>query len=235
MTGLRQDLRYSARMLAKTPGFAIVSLLTLALGIGANTAIFSFVDAVFLKPLPYPDADRIVFVLEKTPQRERYVISTLDYLDWKKQTDVFESMTAFAGGVVTLTGMGEPVQLRRGSVAPEYFKIFGVHAALGRTLAAGEDQPGKNHVVVLSHVLWQRQFGGDPKIIGKSIRLDGEPYTVVGVLPARRLVRPVIRAILYAAGVQTGGDDAQLPLVFRVRKAEVRRHAGGRAKGDGRD
>jgi putative ABC transport system permease protein len=184
LTGLRQDLRYSARMLAKTPGFTIVSLLTLALGIGANTAIFSFVDAVFLKPLPYPDSDRILFVLEKPPRGDRNGISTLNYLDWKKQNDVFEYMTPFASGVVTLTGMGEPVQLRRGSVAPEYFNIFGVHMAIGRTLAAGEDQPGKNQVVVLSHALWQGQFGGDPKIIGKSIRLDGEPYTVVGVLLA---------------------------------------------------
>jgi putative ABC transport system permease protein len=184
LTGLRQDLRYSARMLAKTPSFTIVSLLTLALGIGANTAIFSFVDAVFLKPLPYPDSDRIMFVLEKPPRGDRNGISTLNYLDWKKQNDVFEYMTAFTGGVVTLTGIGEPVQLRRGAVAPEYFKIFGVHAALGRTLAPGEDQPGKDHVVVLSHALWQGQFGGDPKLIGKTIRLDGEPYTVVGVLPA---------------------------------------------------
>jgi putative ABC transport system permease protein len=184
LTGLLQDLRYSARMLAKTPGFTIVSLLTLALGIGANTAIFSFVDAVFLKPLPYPDSDRIMFVLEKPPGGERNGISTLNYLDWKKQNDVFEYMTAFNGGVATLTGTGEPVELRRGAVAPEYFKIFGVHAALGRTLAPGEDQPGKDHVVVLSHALWQGQFGGDPKLIGKTIRLDGEPYTVVGVLPA---------------------------------------------------
>jgi hypothetical protein len=171
-------------MLAKTPGFTIVSLLTLALGIGANTAIFSFVDAVFLKPLPYPDSDRIMFVLEKPPRGERNGISTLTYLDWKKQNDVFEYMTAFDGGVVTLTGMGEPALLRRGRVAPEYFNIFGVHAALGRTLAPGEDQPGKDHVVVLSHALWQGQVGGDPKLIGKTIRLDGEPYTVVGVLPA---------------------------------------------------
>src|SRR5690348_833086 len=93
-------------------------------------------------------------------------------------------MTAFTNGNATLTGRGEPVQLRGGNVAPEYFRIFGVHAALGRTLVAGEDQPGKNHVVVLSHVLWQTQFGGDPRLIGQTIRLDGEPYTVVGILPA---------------------------------------------------
>jgi putative ABC transport system permease protein len=184
LTGLIQDIHYGVRTLAKTPSFTIVSLLTLALGIGANTAIFSFVDAVLLKPLPYADADRIVMVMEKPPIGERNGISTLNYLDWKSQNGVFEYMTAFSSGIATLTGRGEPVQLRRGAVAPQYFNIFGVHAVLGRTLVAGEDQPGKNQVVVLSHALWQTQFGGDPKLIGQTIRLDGEPYTVVGVLPA---------------------------------------------------
>ena len=130
MTGLIQDLRYATRSLAKSPSFAIVSLLTLALGIGANTAIFSFVDAVLLKPLPYADADRIVMVMEKPPQGDRNGISTLNYLDWKTQNKVFEFTTAFSNGVATLTGKGEPVQLRRGEVAPEYFNIFGVHASL---------------------------------------------------------------------------------------------------------
>lgn len=184
MTGLMQDLRYGVRTLSKTPSFTIVALLTLALGIGANTAIFSFVDAVLLKPLPYADAGRIVRVLEKPPMGERNGISALNYLDWKNQNSVFEYMTAFTDPVATLTGKGEPVQLRIGAVAPDYFKIFGVHTVLGRPLVAGEDQPGKNHVVVLSHAVWQAQFGGDPKLIGKTIRLDGQPDTVVGVLPA---------------------------------------------------
>ena len=184
MTGLLQDVRYGARMLAKSPSFTIVSLLTLALGIGANTAIFSFVNAVLLKPLPYADGDRIMRVMEKPPLYERNGISTLNYLDWKNQNTVFEYMTPAANRVATLTGSGEPVQLRNALVAPEYFQIFGVHAVLGRTLLPGEDQPGKDHVVVLSHALWQSQFGGDPNLLGKTIRLDGEPYTVVGVLPA---------------------------------------------------
>src|SRR5262249_17096344 len=152
------------RTLAKTRGFTIVSLLTLGLGIGANTAIFSFVDAVLLKPLPYADADRIVMAMEKPPGGDRNGISTLNYLDWKNQNNVFEYMTAFGSGIATLTGVAEPSQLRRGQVAPEYFQIFGVHAVLGRTLAPGEDQPGKNHVVVLSHALWETQFGADPKL-----------------------------------------------------------------------
>jgi putative ABC transport system permease protein len=184
LTGFARDLRYGLRMLAKSPSFTIVSMLTLALGIGANTAMFSFVDAVLLKPLPYADSDRIVLVMEKPPRGDRNGISTLNYLDWKNQNNVFEYITPFSSGVATLTGVGEPVRLRRGGVAPEYFKIFGVHAVLGRTLAVGEDQPGKDHVVVLSHALWESQFGGDPTLIGRTIHLDGEPYTVVGVLPA---------------------------------------------------
>src|SRR5436309_9632639 len=111
MASFLQDLRYSARMLAHSPGFAVVALVTLALGIGANTAIFSFVDGVLLKPLPYPEPDRIVRVLEKPPQGERNGISTLNFLDWQKDNTVFESMAAMNGGTVTLGGIAEPVQL----------------------------------------------------------------------------------------------------------------------------
>ncbi|MGA2878155.1 MAG: ABC transporter permease [Bryobacteraceae bacterium] len=183
MSGLLQDLRYGVRTLSKSPSFTIVSLATLALGIGATTAIFSFVNGVLLKPLPYADADRIVRVMEKPPLGERNGISTLNYLDWRNQNSVFEYMTPWAGRAVTLTGMGDPIQLRSGQVSTHYFDIFGIHAVLGRTFAADEDQQGKEHVVVLSHTLWESQFGGDPKLIGQIIRLDGEPYTVIGVLP----------------------------------------------------
>ncbi len=178
-----QDLRYGVRTLRNSPSFTIVSLLTLALGIGANTAIFSFVDGVLLKPLPYPDADRIVRVLEKPPLGDRNGISTLNYLDWKDQNTVFQYMAAQSGGSATLTEAGEPVQLRRGQASAHYFDIFGIQAVLGRTFRADEDQPGKGHVVVLSHATWESQFGADPKLIGRTIRLDGEPYTVIGVLP----------------------------------------------------
>lgn len=183
ITGLAGDLRYGLRTLRKTPGFTIVALATLALGIGANTAIFSFVDGVLLKPLPYADANRIVRVLEKPPLGERNGISTLNFLDWRNQNTVFEHMAAVNGGEETLTGLGEPVQLRTGHVSAPYFDIFGERAALGRTFAADEDQPGKGHVVVLSHAIWESKFGGDPKLIGRTIRLNDEPYTVIGVLP----------------------------------------------------
>jgi len=183
LTGLLQDLRYGVRSLWKSPGFTIVSLLTLALGIGANTAIFSFVNGVLLRPLPYADADSIIRVMEKPPQGERNGISTLNFLDWRNQNTVFEHMAAVRGDDVTLTGTGEPVQLRMAMVSPPYFDIFGTHAVLGRTFTADEDQRGKDHVVVLSHAIWETQFGADPKLVGGTIRLDGEPYTVIGVLP----------------------------------------------------
>src|SRR5689334_4105325 len=184
MAPLLQDLRYSARMLARSPGFAIVALLTLALGIGANTAIFSFVDGVLLKPLPYENADRIVRVLERPPNAERNGISTLNFLDWQRDNTVFDFIAAQTGGPATLTGISEPVQLRGARVSSRYFDIFGINAALGRTFLPDEDQLGKDHVVILSHALWVTQFGADTSIINRTILLDNEPHTVIGVLPA---------------------------------------------------
>src|SRR5215475_8527557 len=184
MASFQQDLRYSARMLARSSGFASVALIILALGIGANTAIFSFVDGVLLKPLPYKNAERIVRMLEKPPRGERNGISTLNFLDWQRDNEVFDFMAAQAGGAVTLTGGSEPVQLRGARVSAHYFDIFGIHAGLGRTFQTGEDEPGKNRVVILSHALWVSQFGGDRSILNRTILLDKEPHTVIGILPA---------------------------------------------------
>ena len=184
MKELVQDLRYGIRTLRKSPGFATVAILTLAIGIGANTAIFSFVNGVLLKPLPYGEPERIVRVLEKPPGGGRNGISTLNYLDWQKENTVFEYVAAQTGGSVTLSGVEEPVQLRGARVSAHYFDIFGIKATLGRTFLADEDQLGKEAVAVLSHALWSSQFGADPKVIGRSITLDGRPHTVVGVLPA---------------------------------------------------
>ena len=161
-----------------------MAILTLALGIGGNTAIFSFVDGVLLKPLPYRDADRIVRVLEKPPRGDRNGISTLNFLDWQRDNVVFDFMAAQAGGPATLTGSGDAVQLRGARVSPHYFDIYGIQAERGRTFLPDEDQPGKDRVVVLSHVLWVNQFGADPSIINRTIPLDNQPHTVVGVLPA---------------------------------------------------
>ena len=184
MSFFAQDLRYATRTLRNSPGFTTVALLTLAIGIGANVAIFSFVDGILLKPLPYQEADRIVRVLEKPPQGERNGISTLNFLDWQKDNTVFDFMSAQAGGAVTLTGGAEPVQLRGGRVSADYFKIFSIQAALGRTFIPGEDQLGRHQVAVLSHALWATQFGSDPAIVNRTILLDNQPHTVIGVLPA---------------------------------------------------
>jgi putative ABC transport system permease protein len=171
-------------MLIKNPGFASVALLTLALGIGANTAIFSYVDGVLLKPLPYEHPERICMVWEKPPGGDRNGISTLNYLDWASQNSVFDHIAAQRGDSLTMTGMGKPVQLRAAKVSAGYFDIFGVRAALGRTFAADEDQPGKPRVAILSNKLWKNQFGAAKDILGRQILLDSEPYTIVGILPA---------------------------------------------------
>jgi putative ABC transport system permease protein len=183
MDQLTKDLRFAVRMIRKSPGFAAVAIMTLALGIGANTAIFSFVDAVLLRPLPFPHADRILNVWEKPPGGDRNGISTLNYLDWKRQNTVFTAMAAQTWTSVTLTGTDVPVELRDGRVSAPYFDIFGARPMLGRTFGSDEDQLGKQHEVVLSHRVWESRFGADRGIIGRSIRLNGEPYTVIGVMP----------------------------------------------------
>ena len=177
-------MRYAIRTLRRSPGFTIIALLTLALGIGANTAIFSFVNGVLLKPLPYRDPHGIVMVWEKPPGGDRNSISTLNFLDWKNRNTVFEHMAAIDfGGSVTLTGSGQPEQIQGVRVSASYFDIFGVQAALGRTFATDEDQLGKSQVVVLSHRLWENRFGADPSIIGRMLTLSGKPCTVIGVMP----------------------------------------------------
>ncbi len=183
MNDLLQDLKFGARALVRQRGFTAVALATLAIGIGANTAIFSFVNAVLLRPLLYAEPGRIVRVLEKPPGGGTNGISTLNYLDWARENTVFEFIAGQTGGAVTLTGVDEPVRLRGARVSAHYFDVFGVKAALGRTFADGEDQLGKHLVVVLSHSLWQTQFGGARDIVGRTLVLNGEPHTVIGVLP----------------------------------------------------
>ncbi len=177
------DVRLGVRSLWRSPGYSVVCLLTFALSIGANTAIFSYVDAVLLRPLPYDHPERIMQVLESPPGGGRNGISTLNFLDWLHQNTCFEYMAAQTGGSATLTGHGEPVEISGARVSAHFFDVFGVRAAQGRAFLDGEDQVGREHVVVLSHALWQSQFGGDPALVGQSIELDGEKFEVVGVLP----------------------------------------------------
>ena len=177
------DLRYVIRQLRNSRGFSVVAIATIALTIGANTAMFSLVNGMLLRPLPYPDPDRIVRVLERLPSGGLTGISTLNYLDWTKQNTVFEYMAAEAGWRATLTGGAEPVLIQAACASAHYFDIFGVKPALGRTFLPDEDQVGKDRVVLLSHALWESRFGADPSVVGQDIRLDDEPYTVIGVLP----------------------------------------------------
>ena len=182
-SGVLHDLRYALRLFRSRPGFSAVAIATIALAVGANTAMFSFVNGLLLRPLPYPDADRIVRVLERLPSGGPNSISTLNYLDWTNQSTVFELMAAEAGWSATLSGGDEPVLIRAARVSAQYFDIFGVTPALGRTFLPGEDQPGSDRVVLLSHVLWERRFGSDPAMLGRDVVLNGEAYTVIGVLP----------------------------------------------------
>jgi len=180
-----QDIRFAFRMLRKSPGFACIAILTLALGIGANTAIFSVVNTVLLRPLPYKDASRLVTVWGANRARgyDLDLVSYPDYLDWKSQNCVFETMGASTDEMFTLTGAGEPAAVIGYQFSPDYFDALGVPALLGRTFAPDESQPGKDRVTVLSHRLWVNRFGRDPHILGRSITLDGQAYVVVGVMP----------------------------------------------------
>ena len=185
MSELIQDLRFGIRTLFKSPGFVIVAVATLAIGIGANAAIFCYVDGILLRPSPYADVARMVRVLEKPPQGGRNGISTLNYLDWEKQNTVFDFMTAQVWGTVSLTGVENPEQVYSEQVSLHFFDVFKEAPALGRVFASGEDQVGRNHVAVISHKFWISRYGGDPGAVGRTISLDGEPYTVIGVMPAR--------------------------------------------------
>jgi putative ABC transport system permease protein len=185
MQTLASNVRVALRAVARARVSSATAVATLALGIGCCTAIFSFVDAVLLKPLPYEHADRILRILERPPAGGTSWISTPDFLDWRERSTVFDELAAQQQGTVTLTAGAEPAPLRVLRVTAGYFDVFGARAALGRTFVAGEDVPGNERVVVLSHALWQARFGGAADVVGSAIELDQIPHTVIGVLPAR--------------------------------------------------
>ena len=183
MANLWHDLKHSLRSLFKNPGFTIAAVAALALGIGTNTAIFTVVNTVLLKPLTYPDADRIVEFLLTSPDGKGAIASPTKYNNWRQQTSVFQDIAAydFGGPGFNLTG-DHPEQVHGIHVGEAYFRLFGAPVMLGRTFTPQEDSPNGGKVVVLSYGLWQRRFGGNPNIVGSAIPLGGEPYTVVGVL-----------------------------------------------------
>ena len=185
METLWQDIRFGARMLAKSRGFTIVAVLTLALGIGANSAIFSLVNAVLLRPLPFPDPDRLVIVWETSAVREvqHGGSSGGDFLDWRENSGIFDKLTVWQKWNYTVKGNDGPEQVPGVKISVDFFRVFGVKPMLGRDFVADEEIPGHEHVVVMGYGLWQRQFGGDSSLVGRPITIDDQPYTVVGILP----------------------------------------------------
>ncbi len=183
MQTLFQDLRYGARMLAKKPGFAFVAIITLALGIGANTAIFSVVNAVLLRPLPYTQSDRLVWLTERHGEIPSRWISYPNFLDWRDRNQSFEAMATIRGWQMTMTGSGEAQSVTARMVTADYFRVMRAYPLLGRDFNSEEDKFGAPPVVVLSHAFWQTEFGGDPDIVGRQITLNNQPFTVIGVMP----------------------------------------------------
>ena len=180
-----RDLRFALRRLARAPGFAAAAVLCLALGIGANTAIFSVINAVLLRPLPHAEPERLVGIWESSRIREsdRNSVSPANYLDWQSATRSFSGMAAVYDGSANLTGSGQPEEVTVQGATAGLFDVLGIPAAIGRTFQPADDAQGAPSVALLSHGLWQRRFAGDPSIVGSAIQLDGEPVTVVGVMP----------------------------------------------------
>src|SRR5213593_3394348 len=183
MDEVLQDLRYGLRALVLRPGFSVVAVATLALGIGANATLFTLLNAVMLRSLPYPDPDRLVILWRSQPQRgqDELPFSYPNYADLKQQTRSFEGMGACAFRRLNLTGTDMPEKVEGAIVTADVFSVFGVKPLLGRVFLASEDMPGTPRVAVLSHSLWQRRFGADPDLVGKTVLLDGESHQVVGV------------------------------------------------------
>jgi len=186
MSGLFQDLRYALRQLRKSPGFAVVAVTTLALGIGANSAIFSVIDAVLLRPLPFHDPGRLVAVKTTEPGRlDNIGVSYPAFLDWRSRNHVLDGISAFRVDDFTITGRAEPAHLTGAVVSANMFSVLGVAPVIGRDFVPAEDNPtGTGLPIILSHSLWQNRFGSDPNIAGQSLTVDGNPFTVVGVMPA---------------------------------------------------
>ena len=185
---LWNDMRFGARTLRKSPGFTLTAVITLALGIGATTAIYSVCDGMLWKPVPYLDFDRLTVLVQRMPSDPNMwnEVSPADFADLRRQSESFETLAASDDGRANIVGAdGEPLRVRQFLVTANYFDVLGVHPALGRSFASGEDRPGHEREVILSDKLWRRQFGGNPAIVGGTLRLDDDSYTVIGVMPPK--------------------------------------------------
>ena len=179
-----QDLIYALRWLKKNPGFTALSVLMLAVGIGVNTAMFSVINTVLLRPLPYPESDRIVWMNESGPEVRNRMVSYPNFVDWRARNQVFESMSTFRGWFVNITGTDKPENVNARMVTSDYFKVMRATPILGRDFTPEEDKPGAAPVTVISYGTWQQRFAADPNIVGKTMLLDDKPHTIVGVMPA---------------------------------------------------
>ncbi|MBO0798392.1 MAG: ABC transporter permease, partial [Blastocatellia bacterium] len=188
MTTLLHDLRYGARMLLKNPGFTAIAIVTLALGIGANTAIFSVVNAVLLRPLPYPQPDQLLRIYEKETnnpaRRYDYEVAPANYLDWRRQSRTLAEIGAWGQDEQTLADRYQTISVNAAFISANFFSLLRISPLLGRTFTTEEDKPGQDDVVLLGYGVWQQRFGGDPNIVGQRVKLDGSQYTVVGIMPA---------------------------------------------------
>src|ERR1700678_2305418 len=220
---LMQDIRYGLRMIWKSPGFTTVVVLTLALGIGANTAIFSVVYAVLLRPLPYRDASRLIVMNETTPRVGTLSVSYLNFLDWRKQSTAFAQMATVHQVGFNLTDVARPEVIRGLAVSPEFLAMVGVEPLTGRDFTAQEGNAGTEPVLILSYEMWQSHFGSDPSAVGKTMSLDGRPFTIVGVLPARfrwldkiDVIEPLGVLLTNNAGVMERGNRGESIVVGRL-------------------
>src|SRR5262245_7495240 len=180
---LLQDLRYGARMLLRSPGFTLIAVITLALGIGANTAIFSLVNSILLRQLPFRQPEQLVWVSSRRPDSGKRPFNLPDFIDYRDQNQSLAGIAAFANWSANLTDQGEPERLQGLRISANAFQLLGVQAVVGRTLLPADDTPGQQGVVIVGYSLWQRRFGADPHLVGKTLTLNGANYTVVGVLP----------------------------------------------------
>jgi predicted permease len=206
MQTLFQDIRYGGRMLRKNVGVTVIVIIALALGIGANTAIFSVVNAVLLQPLPYPESDRLMFLSETTETQDEISVAYMNFTDWRAQNQVFDKLAVYNRVSYNLTGAGDAERMLVAQTSADLFPILHVNAAIGRVFTNEEDKPGAAPVVVLSHALWQRRFGGQESIVGQSIILNTRSYTVIGVMPADFFFPS--RAEMWVPVGQLGGELA---------------------------
>src|SRR5215475_13356566 len=238
MWTLIQDLRYGARILLKKPGFTLIAVLTLALGIGANTAIFSVVYALLLRPLPYHEPERLVLLSDKGRAGVRMSVSYPNYSDWRERAQSFEGMASIRSLLFNLTGIDKPAQLRGRMVNWNFFQLLGVQPQLGRLFAADDDRYGAARTALISDGMWKERFGGDTGVIGRKLLLDGEPYEVVGVLPpgfeyfrADDLYTPINLFLKPRSPLTDRGTRTGLYAVARLKPGVTREQASGETAG----